>query len=152
MMHQSLAIKDSSPLQEERSSGCHMLKTLKDQSLPPKETVRSHWMEGSTIMPPPQFRKSSLNYTGSFRQYEKPAVCSWEELRGEEGDWGSHHKWALIGLKGKLMDIILYNQSVFMMGYYLEMGSPCKSFQGIINTLSKMCQVLSERHGDSTSM
>ena len=82
-MHQSLAIKDSSALQEERSYGCHMLKALKDQSLPPKETVRSHWMEGSTIMPLPQFRKSSLNYTGSFRQYEKPAVCSWEELGGE---------------------------------------------------------------------
>ena len=27
-----------------------------------------------TIMPPPQFRKSSLNYTRSFRQYEKPAL------------------------------------------------------------------------------
>lgn len=107
MMHQSLAIKDSSALQEERSYGCHMLKALTDQSLLPKETVRSHWMGGSTIMPPPQFRKSSLSYTRSFRQYEKPAVGSWEELRGEEGDWGSHHKRALIGLKGKLMDIIL---------------------------------------------
>lgn len=106
-MHQSLAIKDSSALQEERSYGCHMLKALKDQSLPPKETIRSHWMEGSTIMPPPQFRKSSLNYTGSFRQYEKPAIYSWEELGGEEGDWVSHHKWTLTGLKGKLMDIIL---------------------------------------------
>ena len=35
-----------------------------------------------------------------------------------------------------------------MMGYYLEMGSPCKSFQGVINTLSKKCQVLTERQCD----